>query len=552
MNIRLKIILSVLPLIIVPLLLTGTASFLAARNGITSIATRFLRFKAEELEKYADSQWALLEENNLSGEPLYVEITQSAVASFARSLVRSGTELILALDPNGAVVMQTGEVPLAPEEEAGLRRIAAERRQGWMQVPLGGVARVVQAFPFAPFSWHLLVTERRDAFYAAVDRIFYQTGVILLGASLASLALLLVLTYYITSPLRGVIAAMRRIITGGDLTGRVAVLYRDETGELGHTFNLMTGELEKAYERIKGYALRAVVAQKKEQKIRHIFQKYVPKDVIDRYFENPESMLVGENRILAILFSDIRSFATISEKMMPDEIVESLNAYFSRMVDIIMNHQGIVDKYIGDAIMAFFGAPVRHPDDAIQAVRSGLEMLEVLKEFNRQQARKGRAEFRIGIGINYGEATVGNIGSEKKMDYTVIGDMVNLASRLEGLTKFYKVPIIVSESMCRNIQKEIPCRLIDRVAVKGRSLGVGIYIPSGSLPPREEQAWKLHQEAMERYFQRQFREAARVFQEVGRLLPGDPVASLFAGRCAGFIAAPPPESWTGVTVMDQK
>ncbi len=133
-----------------------------------------------------------------------------------------------------------------------------------------------------------------------------------------------------------------------------------------------------------------------------------------------------------MLFSDIRGFTTISEGMSPDDLVSSLNRYFSGQVDIIMNRSGIVDKYIGDAIMAFFGAPVTHDDDALQAILAGIEMSEAVEDFNRQQKELGKPEFHIGVGINYGIVTVGNIGTDKKMDYTVIGDMVNLASRLEG------------------------------------------------------------------------------------------------------------------------
>ncbi len=179
-------------------------------------------------------------------------------------------------------------------------------------------------------------------------------------------------------------------------------------------------------------------------------------------------MLVGENRVLSVLFSDIRSFTTISEGMAPDDLVDSLNRYFNVMVDIIMARKGIVDKYIGDAIMAFFGAPVKHEDDALQSVKAGLEMDAGLADFNARQKAAGKPQWQIGVGINFGEVTVGNIGTEKKMDYTVIGDMVNLASRLEGLTKQYHQRIIISETLHDKVKDSVPCRLLDYVAVKGK------------------------------------------------------------------------------------
>ncbi len=552
MSIRAKIVLIVLPLIVTPLLLTGVISSLSARNGITQIATEFLRFKIEELHNYASSQWALLRENNMTSNSEFVEASKAAVQSFAESLVRSPTELILAVDGSGNVVLKTGDVDILPDETVEIARILSETLSGWKQIKLNGEDRVSQVSRFAPYGWTIFVTEKRDTFYRIVNQIYWQTGLILSLATILSIVLLLMFARFLTRPLRNIVGAMKDIISTTDLTKRVEVLYKDETGELGHTFNIMTGELGKAYEQVKGYALQAVIAQHKEQKIRNIFQKYVPKDVIDQFFTNPEGMLVGEDRILALLFSDIRSFTTISEKMLPSEVVESLNNYFGLMVDIIMQHRGIVDKYMGDAIMAFFGAPVRHGDEAIQAVRSGLDMHEALNDFNVWQTRRNRPRFRIGIGINYGAVTVGNIGSEKKMDYTVIGDMVNLASRMEGLTKYYKEPMIISEAVYRQVQQELPCRLLDIVVVKGRTRGVGVYTPRKMLPPRETQAWKLHGEALELYYAREFEDASRRFEQVQEIIPEDRAAHRFLQHCRAHIKSPPPADWNGAVLMEEK
>jgi adenylate cyclase len=168
-----------------------------------------------------------------------------------------------------------------------LTGLAKAGATGWMTFRLGGADRVAHALAFDPFHWTLFVSEKADVFYGATNRILAQTGWIL-GISLAvSILLLLVFAGYLTRPLRQVVDAMTDIISTGDLSRRVDVLYRDETGRLGHTFNLMSAELEKAYGEIKGYALRAAVSQMKEQKIRHIFQKYVPRSVIEQFFANP-------------------------------------------------------------------------------------------------------------------------------------------------------------------------------------------------------------------------------------------------------------------------
>ncbi len=552
MSIRAKIVLIVLPLIIAPLLITGYVSSLSARNGITRVATSLLRFKQEELLSYASSQWSLLVSNNLVGNEEFVEASKDAVQSFARNMVRSGTELILAVDAGGNLVMATGEIELTAAETKSLQALLTEEAFGWQQLALGGSERVAQVAPFEAFGWYILVTEQREAFYQTINQMYLQTGIILSVSSALALALLLVFSYLLTQPLKNVVGAMRDIISTSDLSKRVEVLYNDETGELGHTFNLMTSELGKANDLMKGYALQAVVAQHKEQKIRNIFQKYVPKAVIDQFFASPERMLVGEDRILALLFSDIRGFTTISERMRPNEVVESLNAYFELMVDIIMRNRGVVDKYMGDAIMAFYGAPERTRHEASEAIRSAFEMLEALKDFNVWQTQRGRPEFRIGIGINYGVVTVGNIGSEKKMDYTVIGDMVNIGSRLEGLTKVYDQPIIISESVAKKIEEQFPCRLIDRVIVKGKTAGIGIYTSRKELSPEEQHAWQLHEEAARLFYERSFEDAARLFQKVQELLPGDRSSAMFLERSKSNIASPPPSDWTGAMAMTVK
>lgn len=552
MSIRAKIVFIVLPLIITPLLLTGIISSLSARNGITTVATEFLLLKTEQLINYADSQWSLLVENEMDKNQAFIDVSISAIGSFARNLIRSDTELIFAVDEQINVVMQTGETVLTDEDVEQITMLMAGNKIGWHQIRIGGVERVAQAAIFQPLNWYILVTEERDTFYRTINQIVWQTALILSISLVLSIILLLAFSSYLTRPLRNIVLAMEEIITTNDLSKRVEVLYRDETGKLGHTFNLMSSELENAYEQIKSYALKAVVSETKEKKIRNIFQKYVPKDVIDQYFADPESMLVGENRILAILFSDIRGFTSISERLRPDEIVESLNRYFASMVDIIMSHRGIVDKYIGDAIMAFFGAPVRHRDDALQSVYAGLEMIEALTDFNRWQTKKGRPDFRIGIGINYGAVTVGNIGSEKKMDYTIIGDMVNLGSRIEGLTKKYKEGLIVSESVYRKVKNDLQCRLLDKVVVKGKKTGVGIYAPRKKLNLKEEKAWKYHEAALKYYYNQEFKRALEYFLQVQNILTGEVCSRLFIERCRLYIKSPPPADWNGIVALSEK
>ena len=543
----------VLPLLFVSVILVSISSYFVAAGAVTRIATNFLSFKASEIEKYAESQWNLLVENGVADRPDMVQAAQAGVESFARAVIQTDTELIFALNPQGALELRTGSITLLDDELADLLIKAQAGQRGFFYINAGGIERVASGFFFGPFNWYILTTEHRDTFYRDVDRITQQSIIILLISLVVAAVLLFAFIAYLTRPLKTVAGAMRRIIESGDLTERVEVEFLDEIGQLSHTFNIMLGELERAYNQIKRYAFDAVLAQKKEAKIRNIFQKYVPQQLIDRFFQNPESMLVGENRKLAVLFSDIRSFTTISEAMRPDDLVLSLNRYFTQMVDIIMGKDGIIDKYIGDAIMAFFGAPIHHDNDAANALEAALSMVDALEEFNNHQIAQGKPAFITGIGINYGEVTVGNIGSERKMDYTVIGDMVNLASRLEGLTKPYKQPIVFSEFMFEQVVGVFPCRLLDAVAVKGKTKGVRIYTAKRTLTPQEERAWPIHDQAMEMYWHREFDRAADHFAQVRSLLGSDDFASEFMEeRCRKFVANPPHPNWNGVEVLKEK
>jgi len=552
MGIRAKIVLVVLPLIVTTLLLTGASSFFSATNAITGVAKEFLGFKAAEMEKYAASQWGLMVENNFTENPAMVAATQAAIESYTASIVRSPTEVIFALDAAGELVMKTGDLEVRPAEKAALKALAAGKKRELATPRIGGVDRVVKGFWFEPFGWYLVVSEQRATFYSRVSQITTRTLYILGAAILGGVVLIMMFASYLTRPLTKVVATMENVIRTGDLSSRVAVEYHDEIGKLAHTFNLMVGQLERNYKDIKTFAFKAAVAKNREYKIRNIFQKYVPGEVIDEFFKNPEGMLVGNNRVLAVLFSDIRGFTSISEKMAPDELVSSLNSYFDVMVDVIDQRKGTVDKYIGDAIMAFFGAPVKHSDDALQSVLAGIEMNEALVDFNARQAKLGKPEFRIGVGINYGVVTVGNIGTKTKMNYTIIGDMVNLASRLEGLTKEYRQPLLISEGLQSRVKEQVPTRLIDRVAVKGKSQGVKIFTARRNLSNAETEAWALHNGAMELYYSRDFKGAVEGFQQVQRILPQDFVAELMENRCLDYIQNPPPANWDGVEVMDHK
>ncbi|MFP4510894.1 MAG: adenylate/guanylate cyclase domain-containing protein [Spirochaetaceae bacterium] len=552
MQVRTKIIAVVLPLLIGALIVTGSSAFFVATNAVSRVTTEFLDFKADQLEQYIEGEWQILLENGLTDRADILLAVQAGIEIYARSVLRSETEVIFAVDSDERIAMATSRIQLQPQEMAALWDLPSTPAREQIEITVDGVERVAARIDFEPFGWRVFVTETRETFYRDLDQITTRTAFVTVASALVTVMVLFFVVRRLTKPVSHVVRAMRSIIASNDLTAKVRVHFQDEIGEMSQTFNVMISELDKAYSRIKRYAFEAVLAQKREHKIRTIFQKYVPQELIDRFFANPESMLVGENRELAVLFSDIRGFTSISESMPPDVLVASLNRYFSIMVELIMERGGVIDKYIGDAIMAFFGAPVSGENDAMAALDAGMVMVESVDVFNQEQRRLGLPEFRIGVGINYGLVTVGNIGTERKMDYTVIGDMVNVASRLEGLTKPYRQPLIFSELLRERVGGELLTRLVDTVAVKGRKGGLRIYTAKLSLTDAERRAWALHNNAMERYFERDFSEAERIFEQVAADVPDDPLCAMMIDRCRRYQVSPPPEEWNGVEVMTEK
>ncbi len=552
MSIRLKIVLIVVPLIVTTLFLTGISSYFSATSGITRVAKDFLGFKAEELQKQAESQWSLLVQNNLTGNPEMVAATHAAVQGYASSLIRSATELILAVGEDGAAAMSTSEFSWQAGEKEALAARAKARSAELFTLPIAGKDRVARGFWFEPFHWYVVVSEERAAFYSQVNVIAYRTGVILVAAIATGVLLVMLFAGYLTRPLTRVVETMKDIMSTNDLTKRVFVEYHDEIGQLARTFNLLIERLEEAYRQIKGFAFKAVTAQRQEKRTQTLFGKFVPEHVIHQFFANPEDTLVGDNRLMSVLFSDIRSFTTISEKMNPAELVHSLNRYFDCMVAVVMDRGGTVDKYIGDAIKAFFGAQAAQASPsgqqadnfAMKSVLAGIEMTEALPRFNLEQTAAGKPEFKIGIGLNYGLVTVGNMGTERKKEYTVIGPMVDLAEHFEGLTKVYHCPLIISEGLYRKVKDELPCRLLDSVPVEGGK-PVRIYTARRTLEPPEKEAWELHNTGMAEYYERIFSKAAGRFRAVLGILPDDQPARLLLDRCMGFVNNPPASDWDG-------
>jgi class 3 adenylate cyclase len=298
---------------------------------------------------------------------------------------------------------------------------------------------------------------------------------------------------------------------------------------------------------------RFVVADRNKRLLRQSFAFYLAPAVIEKMMaSNKPPALVGETRTVTVYFSDIADFSSFSEKIAPSELVAAMNEYFSAMTDIIEACGGFVDKYIGDAIVAVFGAPLDDPDHAANAVRAALRCAARLGELDSgATALQGRA-LRQRIGLNSGEALVGNIGSRRRFNYTVMGDMVNLASRLEGANKVFATTIIASQTTVALTGDAFVWRELDTIRVKGRVGTIGIYEPlaaAGAATPQQLACTKTYIEGLARFRARDFAGAAEDF---ARCADTDPPSALFLRRAIEFARRPPGPDWEPVNALDEK
>ncbi len=293
-----------------------------------------------------------------------------------------------------------------------------------------------------------------------------------------------------------------------------------------------------------------------EKRMKSTMSRYMDAALADKLMGEGSELLGGQDSVATILFSDIRSFTTLSEELGAQGIVSLLNEYFTLMVDIITEEGGMLDKFIGDAIMAIFGTPFAHEDDPDRAVKASIRMMEELAEYNARRAQHNQQPIDIGIGLNTGHVVSGNIGSPRRMDYTVIGDGVNLAARLESATKQYGAHILVSEFTLDELKSSYRHRLVDNVIVKGKTEPVGVYelldYHTEKSFPNMIDALGAFRDGMECYQVGKWDEARTRFQNVLELNPADYCSQVYVERCDHLQANVKPEDWDGVWTLTSK
>lgn len=320
------------------------------------------------------------------------------------------------------------------------------------------------------------------------------------------------------------------------------------------SFVVPAGTLVANYGAITSF--RMIFEEREKRRVRKTFERYVAPGVIALIEKDPGKYLKtgGESKELTVMFSDIRSFTSIAEGLTPDELVFLLNQYLGEMTDILFRRWGTLDKYIGDAIMGFWGSPFPQDDHAIRSCACALDMRTRLHELNMQWKAEGRKELAIGVGINTGEMNVGNMGSARRFSWTVMGDNVNLASRLEGITKQYHVQCVVSESTYLATKEHYTFREIDRIQVVGKRLPVTIYelLDWGRNEAQYTERIARFSEALTAYRRQQWEEAIDLFTKLQDKFPEDSISETFITRSYLYMNAPPEPDWDGVFAMKTK
>lgn len=286
------------------------------------------------------------------------------------------------------------------------------------------------------------------------------------------------------------------------------------------------------------------------------FRKYIPAELVQQLIRKGEEIdASGERQRLTIFFSDIADFSTISEKLTPNELSSQISEYLTEMTTIILKHGGTVDKYIGDSIMAFWGAPNKTLDHATQACLAAIECNTRLKILAQEWSSQGRPAFRARIGLNTGDVVVGNIGSNQRLSYTAMGDPVNLASRLEGLNKEYATSIIISQSVLNELPDEFVYRLLDIVVVKGKTEPVPIYelvSRKGDVTGLDSEFLEMFGKAVNSYLEKDWDKALFRFEKLLGLRPDDQACKIFIERCREYRDNPPGHDWAGEYVFLHK
>jgi class 3 adenylate cyclase len=535
MKVRAKLYLVVLPLMSVAILLGALFAYSASAAALEKAAGEVLRQKTAWIRDYMNGQAILLVDEGYFGDEYMREAALAGIAKYANDLARDEAEIIAAFDSAGRLVFCAGDEAL--KKDAPLlvrinRKYVAESASS-------------DAFLLQVYAAH----ERRDLL-EVLDNMIAASFLVLVVALIMAAVFLHFLSKAITRP----ISTMKAVFDGYSFDRlaekdrsypAVETPSRDETGALAVSYNAMMARFAAAENELNRFARNREARKNIEEKRRNIFQLYTPSDVVQKVLKTPADLLIGAKYEGAILYSGLRHLLPLSDSLPPSVFVALLNRYFIMMTAIVRKKTGVNFNVEGGALLAGWGIPAPKAKDPVNALHSALLMIEAMVKINKENGEMGLPPLELGIGLDTGFATVGNIMSDNKVNWTVMGGPVSTAMALQRLAGNYKEALLFTENVYKKVFAYFPCRFVDKITIAGSPAGISLFTARLKITGKENEAWKHHRVAVKLFYARKFAEALLHFEQTLLKDPEDGISTIFIDRCQRYIKSPPPPMWDG-------
>jgi class 3 adenylate cyclase len=403
---------------------------------------------------------------------------------------------------------------------------------------------------FDAFSLEVYTARERRDVLEVLDSVIEVSFIVLLAALLTAVIFLRLLSVAITRPLDAMKTAFDtysfdRLSEKMREYPALEAPSRDETGALALSYNAMMARFAEAENELNRFARSREAAKNIEEKRRNIFQLYTPGEVVQKVLKTPADLLTGAKYEGAILYSGLKRLSPLNENLPPDVFVALLNRYFIKMTTIVRKKTGVNFNIEGGALLAGWGIPEPKAKDAANAAHTALLMIEAVLALNEENGVMGLPPLEIGIGLDAGFITAGNIASDNKTNWTVMGGPVRAAEELQKLTGTYKEALLFTENIYKKVYACFPCRFIDKVTLPGNPAGISLFTARLKIADREKEAWKHHRIAVKLFYARKFTEALLRFEQALLKNPEDGISSIFIDRCRRYLKSPPPPMWNG-------
>jgi class 3 adenylate cyclase len=537
MSVRAKLYLIVLPLMSVAIVLGVSFAYSVAASVLEDAATENLNQKAAWLQSYANDQALLLVDEGYFGDEYMREAAFAGIEKYADSLLQSEAEIIAAFDDTRRLVFFAGN---------------ADRQKDAAQLAGFNRKYVTAHTPSEAFLLQIYTARERRDILKSLDNLIVAAFLILISALILAVIFLHVLSGSIIKP----IIKMKSVFDGYSFNRlsqkirkypAVTIPAGDEMGALAASYNVMMAKFAAAEHELNMFARGKEAKKNIEEKRRNIFQLYTPNDVVRKVLNIPQDLLTSAKYNGAILYSGVRRIAPLSENLPPAKFVSLINRYFVRMTAIVRKKAGVNFNIEGDALLAGWGVPEPKTKDAVNAVHTALLMIHVMLKLNKENIDLGLPPLEIGIGLDSGFVTAGNIASDNKINWTVMGGPVTLAVQVQKLTKEYKTAVLFTENIYKKVYTYFPCRFVDKVTLAGSQAGVSLFTARLKITGKEQEAWKHHRTAVKLFYARKFTEALIQFEQTLLKDPEDSISAIFISRCRRYMKTPPPPMWDGST-----